>query len=46
MDLAEIFRVFYLECLIVPYLFSYYSSYTAERIELKFVIVTSPQLFN
>ena len=24
MGLAEIFRVFYLKCLIVPYLFSYY----------------------
>ena len=23
-----------------------YNSYTAERIELKFVIVTTPQLFN
>ena len=35
MDLAEIFRVLYLDCLIVPYVF-----------ELKFVIVTTPQLFN
>ena len=40
--------VFFSECVIVPYLFSYYrtAEKTAELIELKFIIVTTPQPFN
>ena len=39
MKLAEIFRVFYLEYLIVPYLFA---SIQLNPFELKFVIITIP----
>ena len=34
MDLAEIFSVFYLECLIVPYLFTYYRTAPIQLKEL------------
>ena len=49
MDLAEIFRVFYLECLIVPYLFSYYRTAPTQLKELNsnlLYVVNTPQLFN
>ena len=47
MGLAEIFRVFYLECPIVPYWISYCrTAPAAVPIELKFVRVASPQPIN